>query len=681
MFLQIFLVLFWLFLPSLASGAEEASSLPFETLYRWEPLSKRASLYPTSGPFRDEKLLAFSVRERVLVAVDLASGRVLFEKEYPEKCVVHGVRKGYVFFYLGSATRVFALAPRSGRELSFPGKLVLITEGGFLVTNDRGTVKVFDPETGECFFTQGAQTSSHPVFAIGNRIFLPTQDKSHNFAGYVAFVAPTKEVSSGPFLNRGDYRFYRPGEGTFPQYAYPDAPLPVLHWEERDAGGSLEFLDTGAQTLWKIPLSSLGVGTPAPSPPVLFDCFGEKMLLAIAEESAPGEKTPFVVFVVDYEGNATLLGRFKPHLAKIFGAFLADTSVAVLVEETPDTTTLQIFSSRGEFLRKTTLEPNLPSPFWPHFVEGRELLLFRRELFLRYQLPEGGSTGAYAFGEGFEPDLSYPSSVITHAGKAFTFLSNRFNIEGGIEKPSLVCFDITGESWPLPVELVSVSPHGAHLYQVFEDLPTELRFRTPPGLEAALQVTAGEGAVRKIQEATYEWHTPTLPGGNPREVALFAFLGPAQRTFPMEVVPFPNPLTLEVETWYEGEYLVASWTLRNSSFADISDLSFELTEMQNLSFSRGDPFPERIGKGERLSGKLYFTVQITAETPDVSPRFHGYDLPLKGILRVSSFRGVAEAPFGTLLPISPRYAFLLGIYDPAGGEIASCLRGRAVPAD
>jgi hypothetical protein len=121
-FLQIFLVLFWLFLPSLASGAEEASSLPFETLYRWEPLSGGASLYPTSGPFRDEKLLAFSVRERVLVAVDLASGRVLFEKEYPEKCVVHAVRKGYVFFYLGSATRVFALAPRSGRELSFPWK-------------------------------------------------------------------------------------------------------------------------------------------------------------------------------------------------------------------------------------------------------------------------------------------------------------------------------------------------------------------------------------------------------------------------------------------------------------------------------------------------------------------------------------------------------------------------------
>jgi hypothetical protein len=670
-FLQIFLVLFWLFLPSLASGAEEASSLPFETLYRWEPLSKGASLYPTSGPFRDEKLLAFSVRERVLVAVDLASGRVLFEKEYPEKCVVHGVRKGYVFFYLGSATRVFALAPRSGREFSFPGKLVLITEGGFLVTEDRKMVKVFNPETGKCLFTQGAQTSSHPVFAIGNRIFLPTRDKGNNFAGYVAFSAQDRGVSPCPSLGRGSYTFYRPGQGTFPQYTYPDAPLPVLHWEERDAGGSLELLDTEGKTLWKIPLSSLGVGTPAPSPLVLFDRFGEKMLLAIAEESAPGEKTPFAVFVVDYEGNATLLGRFKPHLAKIFGAFLADTSVAVLVEETPDTITLQIFSSQGEFLRKITLAPNLPSTFWPHFVEGRELLLFRRELFLRYQLPEGEITGVYAFGEGFEPDLSYPSSVITHAGKVFTFLSNRFNIEGGIEKPSLVCFDVTGESWPLPVELVSVSPHGAHLYQVFEDLATELRFRTPPGLEAALRVTAGEGPVQKREKATYEWYTPTLPEGNPREVALFASLGPAQRTFPMEVVPFPNPLTLEVETWYEGEYLVASWILRNSSFADISDLSFELTEMKNLSFSHGDPFPERIGKGERLSGKLSFTVRITAENPDVSPHFRGYDLPLKGILRVSSSRGVAEAPFGKLLPVQPRYAFLLGIYDPAGGKLLS----------
>jgi len=444
-FLQIFLVLFWLFLPSLASGAEEASSLPFETLYRWEPLSQKASLHPTSGPFRDEKLLAFSVRERVLVAVDLAGGRVLFEKEYPEKCVVHGVRKGYVFFYLGSATRVFALAPQSGRELSFPGKLVLITEGGFLVTEDRKTVKVFNPETGECLFTQGAQTSSHPVFAIGNRIFLPTGDKGNNFAGYLAFSAQDREVSPGPFFRRGDYRFYCPGEGTFPQYAYPDAPLPVLHREE--GGEFLELLDTKAQTLWKIPLSSLGVGTPAPSPLVLFDRFGEKMLLAIAEESAPGEKTPFAVFVVDYEGNHTLLGEFRPHSAnKIFGAFLADTSVAVIEEETPDTIALRIFSSRGEFLRKITLAPNLSSTFWPRFVEGRELLLFRRELFLRYQLPEGEITGVYAFGEGFEPDLSYPSSVVTHAGKAFTFLSNRFNTEGGIEKPSLVRFDVTGRA-------------------------------------------------------------------------------------------------------------------------------------------------------------------------------------------------------------------------------------------
>lgn len=672
------LVVLFLFLTAPLS----ASSF-FETLYRWEPLHAtegvnrvvaEGSLYPTSGPFWDEKLLAFSVRERVLVAVDLESGKVLFEKEYPEKCVVHAVRKGYIFFYLGSATQVFAVTPATGKEQVFPGQLVLVTEGGFLVTEDRKTVKVFNPKTGECLFAQGAHTSSPLVFAIGERIFVPTRDESHNFAGYVAFSAQDREVSPCPSLGRGSYTFYRPGEGTFPQYAYPDAPLPVLHWEERDAGGALELLDTEGKTLWKIPLASLGVTVPAavPNPPlVVFERCEEKILLAIAK-SDPGGKTLFTVLVVDYEGNHTLLGEFQPHLAnKIFGAFLADGSVAVLVEETPDTIALQIFSSQGELLRKTTFEPNLPRPFWPRFVEGRELLLFRKELFLRYQLPEGEITGVYAFGEGFEPDLSYPSSVITHAGKAFAFFANRLNIEGGIEQPSLLCFDITGESWPLPLELVSVSPHGEHLYQVFEDLPTELRFRTPPGLEAAIQVTAGEGVVQKMQKATYEWHTPTLPRGTPQEVPLFASLGPAQRTFPMEVVPLPNSLTLEVETWYEGEYLVASWTLRNSSFADISDLSFELTEMQNLSFSHGDPFPESIGSGERFSGKLYFTVQITAENPDVSPQFRGYDLPLGGVLRVSSSRGIAEAPFGTLLPISPRYAFRLGIYDPAGGKLLS----------
>jgi hypothetical protein len=258
-FLQIFLVLFWLFLPSLASGAEEASSLPFETLYRWEPLSGGASLYPTSGPFRDEKLLAFSVRERVLVAVDLENGRVLFEKEYPEKCVVHAVRKGYVFFYLGSTPQVFALAPQSGRELSFPGKLVPITEGGFLVTEDRGIVKVFDPETGECLLAQEAQAAPHPVFAVGNRIFIPTRDKGNNFAGYLAFVAQDREVSPCPSLGRGSYTLYRPGQGTFPQYAYLDAPLPVLHWEERDAGGFLEFLDTERRPSGKFPSPHWGL--------------------------------------------------------------------------------------------------------------------------------------------------------------------------------------------------------------------------------------------------------------------------------------------------------------------------------------------------------------------------------------------------------------------------------------
>ncbi|WP_438316425.1 PLAT/LH2 domain-containing protein [Candidatus Caldatribacterium sp. SIUC1] len=653
--------------------------MPFEILYRWEPLRETSatrvvaevSLYPTSGPLWEGNLLAFSVRQQVLVVVDLATGKVVFEEEYPDKCIVHAVRNGRVFFCVGGASRVFVVSPSNAQERSFPGRLVLVTEGGFLVTNDRGTIKVFHPATGECLFAQRAH-SAHPVFAIGNRIFVPTQDKSHNFAGYVAFSAPDRKVSPCPSLGRGSYTFYRPGEGTFPQYAFPDAPLPVLHREERDTGGFLELLDTQAQTLWKIPLALLGIVAPGavPNPPlVVFDRLGEKMLLAIAKESDPGEKTPFVVCVVDYRGNHTLLGEFRPHSAnKIFGAFLADTSVAVLVEETPDTITLQIFSSQGELLRKTTLEPNLPSPFWPHFVEGRELLLFRKELFLRYQLPEGEITGVYAFPEGFEPDLSRSSSVITHAGKVFTFLSNRFGKEGGIEKPSLVSFDVTGESWPLPLELVSVSPHGEHLYQVFEDLPTELRFRTPPGLEAALRVTAGEGPVQKREKATYEWHTPTLPEKSPKNVALFASLGPAQRTFPMEVVPFPNPLTLEVTEWYEGEYLVVLWTLRNSSFADISDLSFALTEMHNLAFSHGDPFPERIAPGERLSGKLSFTVRITAENPDVSPRFRGYELPTRGILRVSSSRGVAEAPFGKLLPIPPRYAFRLGIYDPAGGK-------------
>jgi len=69
------------------SAPLSASSPPFETIYQWEPLSVSegvnrlvagASIYPRSGPFRDEKLLAFSVRERVLVAGKRKRGQILY---------------------------------------------------------------------------------------------------------------------------------------------------------------------------------------------------------------------------------------------------------------------------------------------------------------------------------------------------------------------------------------------------------------------------------------------------------------------------------------------------------------------------------------------------------------------------------------------------------------------------
>ena len=184
-------------------------------------------------------------------------------------------------------------------------------------------------------------------------------------------------------------------------------------------------------------------------------------------------------------------------------------------------------------------------------MDGKELLSTQGNLILRYKLPQGELTGVYIFSEGH--DLS--TGVFVYQNKGLTFLRNLSGKEEGIEKPALVAFDVLGESWPLPLELVSVSPHGESLYEVFEDFPTDLRFTTLPSLEKLLTLSVEAVSItRKEEGLIFTWLIPELQNDTPRTVTVTASLGPARKAFPMTVVPFPNPLSLAIQTHHEGKY-------------------------------------------------------------------------------------------------------------------------------
>jgi len=678
---RLFVFIFFLFSIIIFSfqAKELTPSFPlFRSLYQWEPLKEsegfnrviaKASIYPTTGPFQDGNIMAFSVRERTLVVVNLDNGKVILEKVYPEKCIVHAVRNGYIFYYVGQPNQTLVLSVAKNQEIYYPGRLALVTEKGFLVTEERGTLHVYDLNTKDCLFSQPGQTSSHPVLALGDLILLPTRDSRHNFAGYIAFSSEKGKSSRFNYLDQDNLHFPEYSGHSWPErFRFPRGPLPILHQEGKDT--FLELIDLEGQVLWRKSLASFNVEVASrlsPSPLSVFDYTGEKILIAVEGiMSADKVRGSFHFFIIDYKGKCIRLGAFSAHLAnKIFGAFIEDGSVAIIEGSAPDTVIFHVFSADGRLLHEGNLWPNLSSPWWSRVVEGKELLLFRSQIFLRYSLPRGELIGVYPFPEGFDPYLDKSISVIVHKGKAFPFLANQLGKSGGIEKPSLVSFSLFEESWPLPVELVSVSPHGGTLYEVFEDRPTELRFRTLSSLESALQVAVGEGSItRMAKETTFQWQTPALSQGKPKKVDLVASLGPARRVFPMTVVPLANPLILEVEEWYEGQYLVVSWTLRNSSPANISNLSFNF-ETTNLEFSHGNPSPESlkiIKEGETLYGKLYF--KRLFEGMKVTPHWNGYNVAVSGKLRVGFSRGEVEASFGSPFDIPPVYAFKLGIHDP-----------------
>lgn len=636
-----------------------------QILYKWEPLQEsdgvsriiaNASHTPTSGPFQDGNLLAFVVRKNVLVVVDCATQKVICEKAFPEQCILHGLGEGYVFYYAGEAVDTRALSLETQKEKVFPGNLVLVAEGGFLVTNDRGVVHVFDVETEECLLSESVPGGGQPVITFGKVILVPTQDAQRNFGRYLGFVPQDRKRFPITHLSPGTRFFFpeRSGHTWESRNSIPSTFLPIL-CQERDAV-FLEFLDEAGEMVQRFPLSDIVPARRiAPSPLHFFDAFSGKMLLAIEDETET-----FHFFIADTREPPISLGQFTPRgKTTLYGAFLDDDTVIIIEEKGPKETVFHAFSPDGRRVTEKTLWPPGLSAKRCQVVAGKELLATQGHLLLRYALPSGELTGVFVFPEGYDPS----ERVLVLRDKGCTFLSNRFERDEGIENPMLVAFDISGPGWPLPIELVEVSPHGESLSEVFEDLPTELRFHTLPELEKLLSVSVKEVSITKEEERlTFTWLTPKLQDSTPKVTTVTASLGPAQRTFAMTVIPFPNPLYLEVQTYPEGEHLVANWTLRNNAPVDIDDLRFNL-ETKNLQFVSGDPLPERIAKKEVIHGKIFF--KYLPSTPECQPLWNGYTFLVSGTLRVTSRRGTAEASFDTPYTVHPEYAFEIQIQqDP-----------------
>ncbi|MEN3185701.1 MAG: hypothetical protein ABDK94_00450 [Atribacterota bacterium] len=167
-----------------------------------------ASHAPSSGPFQDGNLFAFTVRKNALVIVDVTKEEVVLEKTFPEMCILHGLKNGYVFYYLGShpQTMVFSIATK--KEKAYPGNLVLVTEGGFLVTNDRGILRIFAPTTEECLFSEPV-ASAEAVLSLGEVVFVPTRDTQRNCSGYLGFDIASRKTFPVPSLSP-DTHFHLP---------------------------------------------------------------------------------------------------------------------------------------------------------------------------------------------------------------------------------------------------------------------------------------------------------------------------------------------------------------------------------------------------------------------------------------------------------------------------------------
>ncbi|MGB9553185.1 MAG: hypothetical protein ACPL7L_02265, partial [bacterium] len=124
-------------------SAQETRSAPshlFQVIYQWEPLQEsegvpRVTALTSDRPrdvLQDENLLAFVVRERILVLVDLATQKVLYEREFSEKCILHGLHRGYITYSLGDEPKTHVLSGAGWRERTFPGTLVCPAHEGFV---------------------------------------------------------------------------------------------------------------------------------------------------------------------------------------------------------------------------------------------------------------------------------------------------------------------------------------------------------------------------------------------------------------------------------------------------------------------------------------------------------------------------------------------------------------------
>ncbi|MGC8779204.1 MAG: hypothetical protein ACP5Q4_11065, partial [Candidatus Caldatribacteriaceae bacterium] len=354
---------------------------------------------------------------------------------------------------------------------------------------------------------------------------------------------------------------------AFPEYAghtwetrnvFPGGILPVLY--EENGKTWLALLGEGGKLGNSFSLSNVSLPSRlAPSPLRFFDAFGGKVLFGVEDE-----REDLHLFVTDGGDALTPLGTFAPQSQTALQAFfLEDGSIGVIEETGPEETTFHVVSKSGEHLQEKALWPPGVSTKHCRILERRELFTSSSDthLVLRYELPQGEIAGVYVFPEGYDPS----EKVFVYKGKGFTFLHNPWEREPGIEKPALVAFNVSGEGFPLPLELVEVSPHGESLYEVFEDVPTRLRFKTLVSLEALLTVSVEEVTITKEHRLSYIWLTPELKEGTPKIVEVSASLGPVRKVFPMTVVPLPNPLELAVSRDEDGNTLVVIWTLRNTS--------------------------------------------------------------------------------------------------------------------
>lgn len=366
---------------------------------------------------------------------------------------------------------------------------------------------------------------------------MPTRDAQRNCSGYLGFAIASRKTFPVPSLSP-DTHLHLPehhGHTWESRNTFPGEFLPILQEEGKTI--FLELLDHTGETVERFPLQEVILPSRrSPSPLHLFDVFSDTLLCAIGDATGTWH-----CFSVKIKGAPILLGQFAPRgRTTLYGRFSNDGTIVLLEEKGPGETILHLFSPDGAQIAEQTLWPPGLGTKHSQIVDGKALLSTLGNLVLRYKLPQGELTGAYVFPEGH--DLS--TGVFVHQNKGLTFLRNPFGKEEGIEKLALVAFDVLGESWPLPVELVSVSPHGESLYEVFEDLPTDLRFTTIPSLEKLLTVSVEAVSItRKEERLTFTWLTPELQNDTPRTVTVTASLGPARKAFPMTVVPFPNPLS------------------------------------------------------------------------------------------------------------------------------------------